>query len=173
MMVTSRRRVPAIVVAILCAVVLVTATACGSQDSSSSSSKTDQSQDSATQSSDEQQGQVVSTPVGDLTCPASWGDDVQIENNVSGDSGSLDFYGTANGERVLLFSLVFGDTDRGYQLGTAPDSSGTAVPVSLDISVIQKQDGWSDDDANRLSNLQDGVNDLLDQIYNLDGYQSN
>lgn len=123
-------------------------------------------------STEGKEANTISTPIGDLTCPANWDNDVQVADSASSDSGSIVFLGTVNNEQVKLFSLGFGDDAQGYVLGTVPDSSGTPVRITLDISEIESGSDWSDDDVSRMNNLQEGVNDLLDQIYQRDGFVS-
>jgi hypothetical protein len=132
----------------------------------------DSSTPAANSPEEDKEGKTISTPVGDLECPANWGDDVQIADNVSSDEGSIDFYGSVNNKQVKLFSLWFGSGTQGHVLGTAPDSSGAPVTISLDISEVEKEGDWTDDDASRMNDLQEGVNDLLDQIYRLNGFES-
>ncbi len=117
-------------------------------------------------------GRTVSTPVGSIDCPASWGDDVQIIDDTTNGSGSIRFVTSVGGSQVELFSLDFGSADGEYVLGTAPDASGAPVAIALSIAQIDRRSNWSDEDAKKVSGLQDGVNELLDQIYQLSGFEA-
>lgn len=123
----------------------------------------------------EEQGKPVSTPVGTLVCPASWGDAVQVADTTSNGCGSISFSASsasAENGSVQLFSLEFGDTGKGYELGSVTGASGEPIKVSLDIAQVQESGGAVPEGAKTLSELQDGVNDLLDQIYRLDGFKA-
>jgi hypothetical protein len=161
-------------VAVAAAMGVFSLTACSGQQSSteSLSQVSNESTNVSTDDYSNQEGETVSTPVGNLVCPAYWGDSVRVVDNISSGKGSIDFYGVVNNGQVKLFSLQFGDGAQGYELGTAPDASGSSTKVSLDISDIERANGWSDDDESRADTLQEGVNDLLSQIYALDGFES-
>lgn len=164
------------VLVLVCAISVLPLVGCGpknsgnADESGSRSAATIATTDSA--NTTEKHGKTISTPVGNLVCPSGWGDDVQIEDNTSKGIGSIDFVATVGGMKVKLFSLEFGETDMGYMLGTAPDASGAPVKVGVDIQQISKADKLSDDDVSTLAGLQDGVNELLDQIYKIDGFKA-
>lgn len=126
----------------------------------------------AGQNAPEDQGAPLPTPAGELSCPESWGEDVQVKDNTSDGQGRIDFTATGDNGPVTLFSLVFGDSGQGHELGTAPGANGSPVKVSLIIDQIQEGDGVSAETAQNLSALQDGVNDILDQLYGVDGFEA-
>ena len=84
----------------------------------------------------------------------------------------MSFYGTANGEDVLLFELSVGTKEGGYQLGSAPDADGNMQPVWLNIKEIEAKPEWSAEDTTRINTLQECVNDLIDQLNHMDGFQT-
>lgn len=164
------------VLALACVIAFLPLAACGlksseNADESGSHSATTVATTNSTSKTDKH-GKTISTPVGKLVCPSAWGDDVRIEDNTSNGVGSIEFVATTGGSKTKLFSLEFGDTNMGYELGTVPDASGTPVKVGVDIQEIGKTGELSDDDVSTLSGLQDGVNELLDQIYKADGFQA-
>lgn len=140
------------------------------------SKKSNQKESEVTVSGNEgiatESGIQIETPVGGLTLPAGWKDSVEVKNNLSSDTGAVDFYAKAAGESVKLFSLDFGEEQNGYLVGRVPATDGSLVSVYLDISALTKKKSWTDQDFTTLNDLQSGVNDLLDQFHNMKGYQA-
>lgn len=143
----------------------------GSRKSSQKESGVTASENESITSSAEASVQIE-TPVGSLSLPADWSDSVEVKSNLSSGTGSIDFYGKAGEESVKLFSLDFGDEQNGYLIGQVPGTDGNLISVYLDISTLTKKDSWTDQDLKTLNDLQSGVNDLLDQIHNMKGYQA-
>lgn len=114
----------------------------------------------------------IETPVGTLTFPEAWAGDVQTKDTSADGQYAVSFYGTVNGEDVLLFELSVGTKEGGYQLGSAPDADGNMQPVWLNIKEIETKPEWSAEDTTRINTLQECVNDLIDQLNHMDGFQT-
>lgn len=114
----------------------------------------------------------IETPVGTLTFPEEWAGDVKTKDTSADGQYAVSFYGTANGEDVLLFELSVGAKEGGYQLGSAPDADGNMQPVWLNIKEIETKPEWSAEDTTRINTLQECVNDLIDQLNHMDGFQT-
>lgn len=114
----------------------------------------------------------LETPVGTLTFPEEWAGDVQTKDTSADGQYAVSFYGTVNGEDVLLFELSIGTKEGSYQLGSAPDVNGNMLPVWLNISEIEAKPEWSAEDTTRINTLQECVNDLIDQLNHMDGFQT-
>lgn len=110
------------------------------------------------------------TPVGELVFPAEWADAVRLEEN-KGDPYSAAFYTKTEEQELLLFRLYVGEKGTGYELGAAPDTANRLCPVWLDISAVEDDPERSEEETRRLNTIQSCVNDLIDQIYALPGYQ--
>ena len=113
----------------------------------------------------------LSTPVGALALPQALADSCRLEDASEGSQYSMRFYGKVGTDSVLLFELSVGENGSGYALGSAPDASGNQMPIWLDIHEIKKDPAWTDDEFNRINELQSYVNDLIEQINHLDGFQ--
>lgn len=72
---------------------------------------------------------------------------------------------------VLLFVLSVGENGSGYALGSAPDASGAQTAIWLDIHEIPKDAAWTADEYAHINALQSFVNDLIEQINHLEGFQ--
>lgn len=126
----------------------------------------------ATEENKDNQDKTFETPIGTLVWPKEWGSSVTLDKNISGDSGTIDFYGSIANQKVKLFSLEFNNSENGYLLGSF-NKNGKLITVNLNIQEITKQESWSDDDLQKVENQQYGVNDLIDQINHIEGFNSN
>lgn len=114
----------------------------------------------------------IETPVGTLTFPEEWAGEVQTKDTSTDGQYAVSFYGTVNGEEVLLFELSVGAKEGSYQLGSAPDANGNMLPVWLNISEIEAKPDWSEEDTTRINTAQECVNELIDQLNQMDGFQT-
>lgn len=115
----------------------------------------------------------IQTPVGVLTFPAEWADRVWTEDASSGDQYTEKFYGSVGNDKVLLFELSVGANGIGYQIGNAPDEEGALQAVWLNISEIEPKSAWTEQQISQVNLMQGCVNDLIEQIRALDGFQEN
>ena len=115
----------------------------------------------------------IQTPVGVLTFPAEWADRVWTEDASSGDQYTEKFYGSVGNDKVLLFELSVGSNGIGYQIGNAPDEEGALQAVWLNISEIETKSAWTEQQISQINLMQGCVNDLIEQIRALDGFQEN
>lgn len=115
----------------------------------------------------------IQTPVGVLTFPAEWADRVWTEDASSGDQYTEKFYGSVGNDKVLLFELSVGANGIGYQIGNAPDEESTLQAVWLNISEIEPKSAWTEQQISQVNLMQGCVNDLIEQIRALDGFQEN
>lgn len=115
----------------------------------------------------------IQTPVGVLTFPAEWADRVWTEDASSGDQYTEKFYGSVGNDKVLLFELSVGANGIGYQIGNAPDEEGALQAVWLNISEIEPKSAWTEQQISQINLMQGCVNDLIEQVRALDGFQEN
>lgn len=113
----------------------------------------------------------IQTPVGVLTFPAEWADRVWTEDASSGDQYTEKFYGSVGNDKVLLFELSVGANGIGYQIGNAPDEEGALQAVWLNISEIEPKSAWTEQQISQVNLMQGCVNDLIEQVRALDGFQ--
>ena len=114
----------------------------------------------------------ITTPIGKFSFPAEWAESVTAEENTSNSRYSAKFYGTVGKDKVLLFELIIGTDGNGYQLGTAPDASGSRQSVWIDISTIEPKSSWTKEETENANLLQSCVNDIIDQLNQLKGFES-
>ena len=120
---------------------------------------------------EELKGDPLDTPMGELIIPEAWSDQVEIEDTSADDTYSKSFYKTVGDQKVLLYELIIGENGAGYELGSVPDKNGDRQKVWLNINVIDRDESWSDDEYNEINTIQSGVNELIDQIYQMKGFE--
>lgn len=115
----------------------------------------------------------IRTPVGTLVFPEAWANNIWTEDASSGNQYSEMFYGNVGKDKVLLFELSVGANGIGYQIGNVPDEEGTLQAVWLNIGEIESRDSWTEKQVSQINVMQGCVNDLIEQIRALDGFQEN
>ena len=113
----------------------------------------------------------LSTPVGDLTLPQGLTETCLLADASKESQYEMRVYEMVGADKVLLFAISVGEVGNGYVLGSAPDASGKQTAIWLDIHEIKRADSWTADEYARVNRLQSHVNDLIDQINHLDGFQ--
>lgn len=113
----------------------------------------------------------IMTPIGTLTLPEEWLTSMKVEDISADGRFSVRVSGAVAGGWVTLFELSVGG-GTGYQLGEAPDKDGKMLEIWLNISEIKAQSDWSQEQTTQINLMQSSVNDLIDQIYGLDGFQA-
>ncbi len=114
-------------------------------------------------------GSGLDTPIGKLDLPEEWADEVYVKEASSDGVYTVKASAKVEKEEVLLFTLTIGEKGEGYSLGAAPDAQGTRHGVFLDISAIEG--AWSQEENARITNLQSGVNHLIEQINGIEGFE--
>lgn len=115
---------------------------------------------------------VISTPVGDLKYPAEWSENVKLKVNSDISPYSATLYGIAGKAETELFTINIGKNSQGYLFGTALDKDGNTVEIRMNVNAIPQLDGCSEEEMQQLYSMQDRVNDIIEQIYALDSFES-
>ena len=115
-------------------------------------------------------GISVPAPVGDLSFPLQENENITMEDVSADGRTAYRFFGEIQGEKVLLFEIIFGAGGTGYRIGSAPDSTGTQQELWLNIQEIEPRSSWTESEISEINREQELVNDLLEQIYSLPGY---
>lgn len=110
------------------------------------------------------------TPVGTLHFSAELAPDVELEDISAGGQFALAFSVQVAEEKVELFKLLIGGAADAYCLGSAPNADNTMLPVFVDIRQIQPGENWTEEEIERVNLLQSSVNEIIDQIYDLPGF---
>lgn len=113
----------------------------------------------------------LSTPVGDLVLPQELAAVCRIADVSADGQYAVRVSAPVGADDVLLFVLSVGENGSGYALGSAPDASGAQTAIWLDIHEIPKDAAWTADEYAHINALQSFVNDLIEQINHLEGFQ--
>lgn len=113
----------------------------------------------------------VETPIGSFDYPAELARSVMTEDDSTDGAYIESFYAFVGSEKVRLFTLSIGDHESGFRMGSAPDAAGKRYDVYVDIKPIEQGSDWTEEDVSRVNRLQEGVNDLMDQIRALEGFE--
>ena len=113
----------------------------------------------------------LSTPIGEIKLPQELANSCRLQDTSEDGRYSASFYKTVGTEEILLFELIIGENGNGYTLGSAPNASGEQAAVWLNIHEIEKKADWTNEEYSSLNKLQSYVNDLIEQITSLAGFQ--
>lgn len=113
----------------------------------------------------------LQTPVGVLRFPDEFAGEVELSETTQNGVYSAVVDGFVGETRVRLFKVLVGEELPAYLVGYVPNEQGELLPVGLDISEIPTDPSWSEAQTKRINLLQGCVNDLIEQINLLPGYQ--
>ncbi|MBR6408226.1 MAG: hypothetical protein IKI42_01540 [Clostridia bacterium] len=114
----------------------------------------------------------VQTPIGKLIFPQEMSANVRVQEINEPEHYGVGFFGKVGEDEVFLFAIHICDDERGYHIGSVPDEQGTVRQIWAEISGIETGEGWSEDETKRINLQQSCVNDLMEQIRQLDGFES-
>lgn len=154
MNIQSKRRLSALVLAAVLAVMLA---GCGKQPS--------QTQTGETAPTEEPTGIPLTTPYMTFYYPQEWEDKVEVTQANAGENITVTFHTDISGEAVVLFSVVLGpDEADGYLLGQLEDAEAGTVRVYSVMNEVSPEE-WDPEAYNQICSLQERVNDLIVQLH--------
>lgn len=76
------------------------------------------------------------------------------------------FYADISGQKLELFSVVLGSQaeETGFELGILEDEKLGQIHVTL-VMNEQQPEAWSEEDYQRINQLQERINDIITQFY--------
>lgn len=106
---------------------------------------------------------AIETPYCTLYYPAQWAEGLRTE--VSGEEFDMavSFYGTVAQEEYLLFTLYFGGAE-GFPVGVLEIQDGVMLDVTLDITDLEMNDSWNQEETDRICAMQEAMNDVLNYL---------
>lgn len=108
---------------------------------------------------------TVSTPYGDLGYSVTWKDMIFVEENDLVPY-RVTFYGTVGDKKAELFSVsIGGDADKGRLFGNI---DGENVYISVAELATET---WSEEEIQTFNTLQEEVNSIIGQIYELADFE--
>lgn len=118
-------------------------------------------------------GYIISTPIGELRFPEKWKENVRTEEVGNSDDFGVAVYGEVGGREVKLFTIYVGNNqNEGHLFGTVPNKDGETVNVRIAVDAFTADDTWEKEDADEINAMQEGVNFIIQQIYELPGFEA-
>ena len=114
---------------------------------------------------------LLQTPVGTLEYPSQFAANTRLESKEEDGLYSYTLYGATGAHEALLFTLYVGERGEGRLFGFAPDGQGAMQAIYVQIQEFQGDDTWTQPELELIWQMQQHVNDLIDQIYELPGFQ--
>lgn len=116
------------------------------------------------------EGVEITTPIGDLHYPEMWKDYAEVSYS-SDDTGFNAVIKADIGDHSAdILAIHIGDDTEGVVIGSAPDLEGNQVKISLELYDIDTDTGWSQSEIDTVYAMQEGINQLVEQIEQLYGY---
>lgn len=116
-------------------------------------------------------GMLLSTPIGTLEYPAPFAANTRLESKQEDGLFSYTLYGATGTHEAPLFTVYVGERGDGRLFGYAPDSQGVMQAIYVQIQDFQGDETWTQEELELIWQMQQHVNDLIDQIYELPGFQ--
>lgn len=115
---------------------------------------------------EEMTGAAVDTPYITLYCPVEWVGTVNVAQGEKDGNHTVTFTTVVAEEETVLFSLLFGPSDRaeGFQLGQLEDETAGTVYVFAAMNE-EVSPSWSDEDYANVCAMQERVNDMIMQLH--------
>ena len=113
--------------------------------------------------SEEDAGTPIETKYADLVMPADLEKELTVEKAKEGGVEKLVFSAEISDEKLELFTILMSEEEQeGYKMGTLKDDKGDII-VTIQIKEQREKD-WNEDEYNKITSLQERVNDFIYQI---------
>lgn len=114
----------------------------------------------------------VATPYGTLYYPANW-EELFSTRVTRGENYVVEFLGMVDDVELTLFCVSFGNgSAEGHLFGTVPGPDGEMAEIRVNVVEFQPEDHWSEEMTNTFYSMQEEVNSVIAQIYDLPGFVS-
>lgn len=117
------------------------------------------------------EGDKLITPLGELEFPGELAGRIRVEYPKEGDLFVAHVFGSVGQQEAYLFTVFMGQTDIGYYFGKAPNASGEMLEIRIEIEDFQSDGTWSENGVEEVRSMQSRVNDLIEQLYELPGFE--
>lgn len=102
----------------------------------------------------------IKTPYCKLNYPKAWSDNLKYKEKEENGVFSETFYCCIKEQEIEMFTIYFGETEVGIQLGYII-KDGKKVSISVDVKTFETDDTWTDEEKTLLNNMTEGVNDVI------------
>ena len=116
---------------------------------------------------------AVETPYCTLYYSGKWEKTIQVEIQEEDFGNAVVFYGTANNQKVHLFSVLFAlETENSYPIGYYESEDGFTLDISVELSDFAPDATWNDDAIDLICSMQEEVNHVTEKLSALPGFHA-
>ena len=112
----------------------------------------------------------IETPYLTLKRADIWGEDIQVEQISEKQSNKFIFTTTLKEMVVELFTVEFTQAEsEGFLIGVLKDKKD--VNIYINVKTIEQNDQWTEEEFSKLNLLQEYVNEVIVQLYELENFE--
>lgn len=105
-------------------------------------------------------GTAVNTPHCVLRIPEEWVGNISVQITEEAWNTAVAFYGTLNGEKILLYTIHFGGA-AGEPVGTWLTDENVLMDMTLEVHDITENSAWSTEERDAVYAMQESLNYVL------------
>lgn len=115
-------------------------------------------------------GIVISTPIGELYYSKVWEEYTEVKYNSDERNFTATIQANIGNHKSDILAIHLCDEADGMIIGTVPDSEGNQIKVFLELYEIDTSNDWSQAEIDTVYAMQEGINQIIEQISQLYGY---
>lgn len=115
-------------------------------------------------------GIEISTPIGELYYSKVWREHIEIEYSSDDQMFTAVIQATIGDNKADILAIHIGNNASGTMIGSISDSDGNQTNIYLEVCEINEDNGWSQSEIDIAYAMQEGVNQIIEQITQLYGY---
>lgn len=115
-------------------------------------------------------GIVISTPIGELYYSKMWEEYTEVKYNSDERNFTATIQANIGNHKSDILAIHLCDEADGMIIGTVPDSDGNQTKVFLELYEIDTSNDWSQTEIDTVYAMQEGINQIIEQITQLYGY---
>lgn len=113
----------------------------------------------------------IETPYGTLYYPGIWEDSMRSETKEESGSYQVVFYGCVGEREEWLYTVWFGEAGENAFTVGAVEADGQMIAVSMEMSDFIPDESWSVEEADQICAMQESLNDMIEKIRELPGFE--
>lgn len=115
-------------------------------------------------------GIVISTPIGELYYSKVWEEYTEVKYNSDERNFTATLQVNIGNHKSDILAIHLCDEADGMFIGTVPASDGNQTKVFLELYEIDTSNDWSQTEIDTVYAMQEGINQIIEQITQLYGY---
>lgn len=115
-------------------------------------------------------GIAISTPIGELYYSKVWAEYTEVKYSSDEKNFTAVIQATIGEHKVDILAIHLSDESDGVEIGSVPDSDGNQRKVYLELYEVDTDNGWSQSEIDTVYAMQEGINQLIEQVTQLYGF---